>query len=174
MSETRHVEHTEHVEHEHEGESETASESVAAATAAAALAETTAAAAEIDAAERVRDYAAELGECNTKIQNLGELMTASAAADAERERILAERLTLLESSYAERLAALESRLPSTPPPSEDNPGTENPGETLIGAEGTATLGPAEASAGASLGGSSEEASETTSPSASRRPRKRWI
>jgi hypothetical protein len=172
MSETHetHERHTVETEAPAEHAPVAVVETVAAAEAAAALAQTTAAAAEIDAAERVRDYAAELDECRSQISSLGTLFSASTTADAERERALAERLSLLESGYAERLERLESHPALTPRPSEPSEPETEPAPTeanpmsLAGAEVGANLGPAEASAGASLG----------SPEPVARRRRRWI
>jgi hypothetical protein len=137
---------------------------VAAAEAAAALANETAAAAEIDAAERVRDYAAELDGCRTQIQNLETLISESTIADAERERILAERLTSFENSLGESHRAVEAlrNHPLLTPPASDE---------IAGAEGTVTLGPAEVAAGSEI--SSEATESSPSPPVNRR-RRRWI
>lgn len=168
MSEERHVEHTEHVETSAPAEEHV----VETAQAAVALAETVAAEAEIDAAERVREWQQSTTQT---IQNLDERIAAFAAADSARERALEERLTLLEQTSAaaisaavmasqDRLTALEARLPqSIPEPStEAEPQTAEP--ALVGTEGTVQLGPAEATAGASLGGSESAA----------RKRRKWI
>jgi hypothetical protein len=180
MSET-HETHERHVvEETAPAAEEAAAESIATAAAAVALAEATSAAAELDASERVRDYAAELEECRAQIQSLSELTSASVSADIERERVLMERLTQLESSYAARLAAIETHPALTPRSSENpggNPGTEVAalsGEAQLGgetgAEATAQLGPVEASAGGHLAA----ANETSRESAPARQRRRWI
>jgi hypothetical protein len=144
-----------------------------AAEAAVALANSQAASAELDAAERVRDYAQELDECRSEIASLAENISASLNADAAWESLLRESIESLSRenvSLADRLAAMESRLPSIPEASENQ--GENPGPTLAGAEGAAQVGPIEATAGASLGGS--EATSETPNHGSRRVRRKWI
>jgi hypothetical protein len=163
---------------------EAAETAVDTAAAAVALAESTAAAAELDAAERVRDYAAELDECRSQIESLTGLISASATADSERERALAERLTQLESSYAARLESLENHPRLSRHHSEGNPGTEGnsgtevagvSGEAAIGgetgAEAAARLGPVEASLGGSVAPAESETSRKSAPA---RRRRRWI
>jgi hypothetical protein len=140
---------------------------VAAAEAAAALANETAAAAEIDAAERVRDYAQELDECRVAIQSLNELTNASATADAERERILGERIGQLESSLVESRAALEEirNHPLLTPRASPEEQAE-----IAGASGEVTLGPAEVQASSEIGSDAEKKPENPP----QKRKRRWI
>lgn len=140
---------------------------------AVALAEATAAAAELHAAEQVRDYAAELDACRTQIANLGGLITQRSDADTERERILAERLTSLESSLAERTATLEElrQHPLLIRPASPQAADRAEGE-IAGAGADLTLGPVEGEISSEIS-SPDRATPSASPEPPRRRRK-WI
>jgi len=169
----------EHVVVEHEGEPQPeagATEAVVAAETAVALAGATAAAAELDAAERLRRLEQEGEEWRagqeTAVQELRHSLTA--LREVELSELNVQRLALAESlsTMAARQEALEAQFQSLTRP-------ESATETVEEVENSPTLGTeAEIVAGpVSLGGSlGAEVESENSPSPSAHPirRRRWI
>ena len=189
MSEAREVHHStetvERVEGEHrEPDGDEIPPEVAgvvAAEAGVALAKTTAAAAELDAAERMRRFEedaelwrseqrAEAEQLRNSLQTLREV-----DLNALSESQVALALTMGELS--DRMTTLEAHpsLQSTPPASEETPeASEEEGSRIAGAEGSAAVGPVEASAGGGLEASSPQTDHPSEVREGRKKNHRWI
>lgn len=171
METERHVEIDE--THEEPQEAENAA-TVEVAASAVALAETTAAAAELDAAERMRRleesneaWRNQLAEGVNSLSSNLRLLQEDALPSLQTENAA---LAASLSSLAERQEALELQyLQSIPPQSTPTP-TES--EPLADGAATIAAGPLEVEAGTSLDGEHRE--QTTSPGARTSRRRRWI
>lgn len=173
-----------HVAVSHEAEPaaeavETTAAAVATAGAAVALAQETAAHAELQAAEEVAEIQDEaeiwraqtseaVSSLSANLATMNEKLTWLSSLEAERhsrDELLNERLSVIEAHPS---------LKSIPPESEateiveTNPASE---DSLVGAEATANLGPAEVGGGASLQNPLPEAETSPSPAVRKR---RWI
>ena len=174
MDTERHVEIDEtHAEPEAEGGAEAAVSQTVAAEAAVALAGATAAAAELDAAERVRRFEVENEEWRNSLQESVNSLSTSLETlrSVELNEMQTERRVLTENLLAlsGRMEELESRL-SNPPPS--TPQEEPQASPLLGGEAEIAAGPIEAEAGASLAGSEDHPGTSQNANATRR--RRWI
>lgn len=189
MSEAREVHHStetvERVEGEHrEPDGDEVPPEVAAVVAAeagVALAETTAAAAELDAAERMRRFEedaetwrseqrAEAEQLRNSLQTLREVdlsaLNESQLALAVSMGELSDRMTTLEAH-----PSLQSTSETSQEASEE---ASEEGARIVGAEGTAGLGPVEANAGAGLEASSSAENPSNEGREGRRKTHRWI
>lgn len=189
MSEAREVHHTTESVERVEGHAEPDGDevppevaAVVAAEAGVALAETTAAAAELDAAERMRRFEedAELwrSEQRAEAEQLRNSLQTLREVDLNALNESQVALALSMGELSDRMTTLEAHpsLQSTPQASEEaseETGNEE-GSRIVGAEGTAGLGPVEASAGGGLEASLPQTDHPREDREGRKKNHRWI